>query len=448
MIKTIKKLIPPILITATLVFGIYILAKEPNFGAVPAIALENIQEAYDDNPQIQALYRIENSAFIKDAKDENSVKVEIGDKTKTEFIPELRLSRWEDEVYLKVKPRLNAKTKKKELELENEKIKYKEDKKEYHFYEVENGYEFEIVLLEKPDTNVITMDIESEGLNFYYQDALNIEEADNPEVDYCTETECYKDGEVIIYRPENVVGSYAVYHSTKQGHILGQKNYKTGKAFHIYRPKITDAVGNWAWEENNIENGKITITIPQEFLDNAIYPIRSTGETFGDTGIGGTETKTGSGGNWAVKFTSGVAGNAEHIRMYTKHDGDGGNVDYALYLGSDKSLVANTTATVLPSSATWLEKSISASITATVEYGISFWFSEDGWTYYDSGGTDQSIIDISNSYPTWPNPMDWSCIWTPSDCVDRSYSIYCTYEAEAPPPAVKEPQRIEIIIFD
>src|SRR5690606_132791 len=73
--------------------------------------------------------------------------------------------------------------------------------------------------------------------------------------------------------PENVKGSYAVYHVSKKNHIKGKKNYGSGKAFHIFRPKVHDAEGNETWADLLIENGELIITVPQEFLDKAIYPI-------------------------------------------------------------------------------------------------------------------------------------------------------------------------------
>ena len=53
----------------------------------------------------------------------------------------------------------------------------------------------------------------------------------------------------------------------------GGIDYKSGKAFHIYRPKIFDSNDNWVWADLHIEGEIATITIPQDFLDNAQYPV-------------------------------------------------------------------------------------------------------------------------------------------------------------------------------
>ena len=92
-----------------------------------------------------------------------------------------------------------------------------------------------------------------------------------------------------------MAGSYAVYHQTQEGDYtaLGGKNYKAGKAFHIYRPRIEDATGASCWGELNIDvkAGLLTVTIPQDWLDQAVYPVRhAAGLTFGYTSIGGALT--------------------------------------------------------------------------------------------------------------------------------------------------------------
>ncbi|NOQ68475.1 hypothetical protein GQ568_03475, partial [Patescibacteria group bacterium] len=181
--------------------------------------------------------------------------------------PQVKLKQWDNETNFSVRL-IDDDPTKPTIETEGNKIKFIKKDRECHFYDIEKGFEFEVILKKKPKTNKVQMSIESKGLKFYYQPELTQEEKDEG-----------------AFRPENVIGSYAVYHESKAGDYskMGLKNYRAGKAFHIYRPKITDAVGNWVWEEMNIdvETGIITITIPQEFLDNAVYPVSSKGLTFG-----------------------------------------------------------------------------------------------------------------------------------------------------------------------
>jgi hypothetical protein len=52
-------------------------------------------------------------------------------------------------------------------------------------------------------------------------------------------------------------------------------DYRTGKAFHIYRPWAEDATGKRVWCRLRIKpkSNEMTVTIPQKFLDNAVYPV-------------------------------------------------------------------------------------------------------------------------------------------------------------------------------
>src|SRR3990170_7564956 len=101
----------------------------------------------------------------------------------------------------------------------------------------EGGQEYEITLTSKPARNYITIPFTATNLRAFYQPPLT-EEFAQADCEIWTETHVKtKDGRE-CWRPENVVGSYAVYHISKRD---GQ--YKTGKLFHIYRPQLTDAVG-------------------------------------------------------------------------------------------------------------------------------------------------------------------------------------------------------------
>jgi len=131
----------------------------------------------------------------------------------------------------------------------------------------DGGLRFELVLKEKPLVNSFSVPIKSKNLRFSYQPFL---------------TE--KDIAQGIMCPLNVEGSYAVYHATKKNN-----QYMTGKAFHIYRPIAEDALGNKAWcsihIDGYIDPTSLTITIPQQFLDEAVYPV-TIDPDFGHTNIG------------------------------------------------------------------------------------------------------------------------------------------------------------------
>jgi uncharacterized phage protein (TIGR02218 family) len=125
----------------------------------------------------------------------------------------------------------------------------------------DDGYEFDLTLGERPRTNRFEFAIASRNLNFYRQPAL-------------TEEEIARGDE----RSDRVVGSYAVYHSTRRDnwrHADGrEENYFCGKFCHIYRPQALDTDGLSVWCALDIEGGALVVTVPQDFLDGAKYPVR------------------------------------------------------------------------------------------------------------------------------------------------------------------------------
>lgn len=140
----------------------------------------------------------------------------------------------------------------------------------------ENGHlKWDIEFAQKPSTNKFSWALtHTEGLEFAYQPALTQAEIDKGTI-----------------RPDNVVGSYAVY-CNKSGHYKSSDgktivNYGPGKLLHIYRPLCIDAKGKKEWAELLIEKGTLTITIPQKYLDNAEYPV-TLDPTFGYTSVGAT----------------------------------------------------------------------------------------------------------------------------------------------------------------
>ena len=158
---------------------------------IPDIALEKIQADYHAS-ELKDKYRLEKTAFILDAVDENAIQAEVGNKNSDSFEPSLTLRKWNDEVNFKVKYKHAEKEKDQKVDIENKKIKWKGKKTEVHYYDIKKGellhdkilesdvFEVEVILLEKPDTNIVGFDIETTGLSFYYQPELTQEEKDDP----------------------------------------------------------------------------------------------------------------------------------------------------------------------------------------------------------------------------------------------------------------------------
>lgn len=125
----------------------------------------------------------------------------------------------------------------------------------------ENGFEFDLVIQDKPASNQFHFRLSSKNLVFWKQYPLTKEEI----AEGC-------------HRPDNVVDSYAVYHSRRRNNrrcASGvQVNYQCGKFCHIYRPKAFDAAGRWTWCSLDIDGGLLTVTAPKQFMDDAAYPVR------------------------------------------------------------------------------------------------------------------------------------------------------------------------------
>src|SRR3972149_5971524 len=179
----------------------------------------------------------------------------IGDPADAEFHPKFTLNKWGGECWLKLDFNDSQIPKNQQtVSLVANKVNWSSPLFDFQFYPLtateqhENGgLEFEIILKAKPQQNTLTFSIQAQGFKFYYQPPLTQEF--NPAG--CIElSETYarlKNGKEYL-RPENVVGSYAVYHDSKR-----DNQYKTGKAFHIYRPKLTDADSKTAWATLNVD---------------------------------------------------------------------------------------------------------------------------------------------------------------------------------------------------
>jgi len=201
--------------------------------------------------------------------------------------------------------------------------------------------EIEVIFKEKPKSNKVEFDIDSTDLEFHYQQPLN--EIPENDIYDCTATDCYDENDLLVFnRPENVVDSYAVYHATKMNRERGGINYGTGKVFHIFRSKIFDASGDWTWAENmNYADGTLTVTIPQDFLDRAIYPV-TVDPTIGNTAEGQSNAANARDNVRCYDMDAGVsltmpeAGTADAVWFWIGGAG-GANVVYGAIYGDSGS---------------------------------------------------------------------------------------------------------------
>jgi hypothetical protein len=340
-----------------------------------------------------------------------------GGKTAIEMLkarPEIRMRRWDGEASLTVRYNKIAKA---GVRGPNNRMEWRDAKEEAHAYPLETqpgmedgGLELEIFLKEKPATNRFDFALEgADNLDFSYQPALTQAQIDQK-----------------IKRPDNVIGSYAVYHKTKKNHSKGGINYATGKAFHIYRPKAIDADGNEVWAELDYKDGVLSVTVPQTFLNTAIYPV-VVDPTFGYTTIGATlsfgyEDVRGS------SFAAPDNGTVDSVTLYG-NDGDfiGMNVTCGLYDDDASDAFIDQTAEIAwtAGNTEWRTSTFSSppSIVSGTSYIIVGWASESGLGfYYDTGATNQGAVNTSATYATFPDPFGGT-----RDT--NKYSIYATYTA-------------------
>jgi len=285
------------------------------------------------------------------------------------------------------------------------------------------GFEYLIVLKRKPNTNVISLDIATKGLRFCYQDSLTEEEI----AEGC-------------HRPDSVVGSYAVYHDSKQpmhrSNSGDAEKYGVGKAFHIYRPKAHDADGKWTWCGLHIQAGKMLVTVPPEWLDGAVYPVE-VDPTFGYTTGGGSEI-----GKidqlYTYPFDCSESGTADSLTCYVSVS-DVADPAWCLIMYDASNRIDYSPEQTAQgdglSHPFWL--SMEAVVGGSVSSGeFCLGWHADGAPFgaiamaYDTDAADSNEYEspVAYSYPP-------AATWTPStSSQSRKFSIYCTYSG-APPEA-------------
>lgn len=356
-----------------------------------------------------------------DLKDK--VEVEIGDsKTIDKFLPQVKVQRWDNECNVSFRLKDDG-IEEETVDTVSDKIVWKKGKREAHFYDIQNAEhpegasEFEVVLLEKPSTNVVEFTVVDKDVEYFYQPALTPEEiAEGNE------------------RPENVVGSYAVYTKTPKTNWEGGKEYRTGKVGHIFRPRIEDSVGNWVWGDLHVENGTLSVTIPQDFLDNAVYPVKhAAGLTIGHTTIsftGSTLAQNFAAGSTLNSVVS-VDGTVTSLSFFCLGNGQ---TFKGFITDSSFNILTNGVSDVGTGGLASAWKTTAFSTPPSVTNGQSYYpwiVSNGGLTYYyDSGSSGDTKTETDNSYATPTNPS------SVSDST-RRYAIYATYTASSGFPVVE-----------
>lgn len=361
-------------------------------------------------------YSFANETFFHTAKAhlKDRIEVEIGDSKQPDFKPQVKVQRWDNEVNLSFRLRDDG-IEPETVDTVSDKVVWKKGKREAHFYDIQNAehpdgaYEFEVVLLEKPSSNVVEFTVQDKDVEYLYQPAL-------------TEEEIAEGAE----RPENVVGSYAVYAKTPKTNWTGGKEYKTGKVGHIFRPRIEDAIGMWVWGDLHVENGILSVTIPQDFLDNAVYPVRhAAGLTFGYTSIGSTTLSPSANNVGGSPGNLPSTGTVTKTSIYVKLSdwGSGENVKCSVYDSGGNYITNETDVVAGPQSGSqWVDFNYSSQPTLSTGNYFVVWYVSASVTFAgDTGGSGFANQTTGNSYPTWPSTIGITST--------LKRSIYATYTA-------------------
>lgn len=177
------------------------------------------------------------------------VSVEYGDSKQSVFYPQLKSMFYNNEC--NVSMRLDIDVTGGVLNEKTNELEWGKGDIIARMYRINDGMQFEIQFNSKPSTNTVQFTLQDKAVVYYYQDVL--------------EDWQQKAG---WHRPDDVVGSYAVYHLSKK-----DGKYQTGKLYHIYAPYITDANNKTEKCVLLIKDSVMTYTMSQTFLDNAQYPI-------------------------------------------------------------------------------------------------------------------------------------------------------------------------------
>ncbi len=374
-----------------------------------------------DAKSLQAVINLDND--VQSGKVARNLRAVVGDSTKPEFESVLRLTAWEEDCFLEIdfNPSGQSEAPYANIEQVNnaEAVSGVCGNMEYAIYRRGDGnLEWELILLTAPADSSFTFNIKAKNLNFYYQDII------------CREPGCI--------RPDSVKGSYAVYHSAYRNNIIvngRMHSYKTGKAFHIYRPKIHDALGITEWGGIEIDTlaGEMRLYCPRSFLDSAVYPVvidptfgydisggSSTGLLAARANINDTETYVASSGDRVISY---------HI-FAVDVDGDADQAGMALYNMSsglpDNRVfgVVDITIDDFDPPASWLvSPAVSHDLTAGVLYCVAM-----GNAVGDIRVSYDSRAETSRSFH---NAATLDQVWSSHSTRGVYYSMYVTYEENA-----------------
>lgn len=398
---------------------------------------------------------------VKQSNVARKIEFEVGDAMQDDFFPQFKTKHWDNECNFSAR----LVTKDGAVTEHDGKLAYDDGEQIARFYEKDTGdedggFEFDVVFNSRPKSDVTTWTIQHKELDFFYQPELTQEEIEQG-----------------ASRPENVVGSYAVYHKTKKNNVyrpvkelgytpeqlaerraLGlnkvekdkrtkkdeeyalHQDIRNGKLLQIYRPYYEDANGERTWGELHIDPDAnlMTVTAPKGWLDKAAYPV-VLDPTFGYTSAGASfgelyNSNDGTTHARATRFTLSEAGDITDLSGYfAVTSGRTGGAKIHLYTNGSSVPSTNIVSTSEDTYTDSTSEFVTGSVMSSLSSG-DLWVAGSArltnetsggqrtWVKYDSGGDDSSW-DFAFNHNT-PDTT-WSEFAGGTDML----SIYATYTA-------------------
>jgi hypothetical protein len=401
-------------------------------------------------PATTAKYVVIDNAFFASPKQDpfDRVEIEIGDsKQGDKFYPQVKVKRWDNEVNFSIRL---VETDNTEPAIEDElggKIKYKKVNYEAHFKDVaanerheEGAFDFDVFYIKDPRKRKgidYTVEFSYEGKGIRFDQQLAMTEYPIPAGWTADKNTVYDEkGKKFLFRPDDVIGSFAIRQITPGMNREDGKNYNDGKIGHLFYPYLVDPAGNktrvkafWIDEVNK----RIYVTIQKEYLD--AFDWKAGGllldPTFGYTTSGSSATYLNDkkkGNAFALaeagtvsKLTASVANDAAGTTKFKAAIFGDSDLSYAL---QGKTGEVNITST----SKSWKD----LTMLAEPDLEIDDWFlvlwgkagTSSEWPYvaFDSGTTCYwealSYVD---------GTADWTFNW--SNSFAAKLSVYATYTA-------------------
>ena len=335
------------------------------------------------------------------------------DNEKVYVLPDNKLvfTRWGGENYLQID--FSSWTKVKSVDI-NGTLVWNDKDRGFYFQKFDrDNIKFGVILNKKPQSNKFKFKLQGyQDFDFWYQG-----------------------------QDTNVPGSYAVYHKTKRDYIIGQTNYVSGKAWHIYRPKFYDATGKCVDGNISIDGNDYIVTAPQDFLNTATYPVRAN-DTLGTSAIGASNQGWSRVSAWNYSASSAGTCSAISSAVYwggTNHTEMG---IYTNNAGSPSTLVANSDTGSLVVAHGDKPTQVSEFTTATITAEISitdYWLAmsndnADIQIACDASGTHTMKRDDSNFDGSLPATFTVNGDFTQTNV--PAITLYATYGT--PPTALSQ----------